>query len=248
MDGDGEISGVVTVFQDITEAKRLQRQRDSMATLLTHDLKNHLASLDMILETYLEPAASMLSSECAQLLVDLRESNKQFLEISNSLIELYRTDLYSVESCRGEIDFSQLLESVVELNRPLALACNVQVSMSDCKHVRMNGIISALRQVFHNLLHNAIKASPSGAVVELETSASPTHIRVSITDHGVGMSKDRIQALFDSSRVSTSLNIGSTSTGFGLYLCRMIIEAHGGTISCESEPDTRTTFTVELPV
>lgn len=248
LDKDGEVLGVVTIFQDITETKILQRQRDSLATLFTHDLKNHLVSIDMFLDVLGESFANTLDDQDCPILLDVRESNREFLQISNSLIELYRTDLYAVESCRGEIELNRLLTSALELNRPLAAARNIQISVSESQSPILHGIFSGLRQVFHNLVQNAIKASPTGGVVKIVIGTTDDHVQVSITDHGRGIEADQIRTLFESSRVATRSYLGSTSTGFGLYLCRMIVEAHGGELLCQSQPGTVTTFTVKLPI
>ncbi|MDZ4834255.1 MAG: ATP-binding protein [Candidatus Melainabacteria bacterium] len=248
VDQNGAVFGVVTVFHDISETKNLQRQRDSLATLLTHDLKNHLASLEMFLEMFSGTLSNALDKDDSQLLVELRESNKQFLQISNSLIELYRSDLYEVESFRGEIDFVQLLDAAIDLSRPLAVAGNVQLVVKNSQPLKIHGIYSALRQVFHNIVQNAIKVSPPGEAVTVETTSSATHIQVCITDRGSGIDEDLLQTLFDSSRVAANLRIGSSSTGFGLYLSRMILEAHGGNLSCNSTVGAETTFTVVLPI
>jgi PAS domain S-box-containing protein len=248
VDENGDVSGVVTVFHDISETKRLQRQRDSLATLLTHDLKNHLASLEMFLEMFSGTLSNALDKDDSQLLLELRESNKEFLQISNSLIELYRSDLYEVESFRGEIDIVQLLDAAVDLSKPLAIAGDVKVVLKNDQPLKTHGIHSALRQVFHNLVQNAIKTSPPGEVVTVEATASTANIQICITDRGSGIEEDLLQSLFDSSRVAANSRIGSSSTGFGLYLSRMIVEAHGGTLSCRSKPDAETTFTVTLPL
>lgn len=247
VDESGNLSGVVSVFSDISETKKLQRQRDSLATLLTHDLKNHLASLEMFLEMFSGTLSNALDKEDSELLGQLRESNQEFLQIANSLIELYRSDLLEVESLRGSVDLVPLLEEAIALSKPLALANNVQVVLNNSQPLKATGIRSALRQVFHNLVQNAIKASPRGENITIDTSASATHIQVGFTDRGSGVEEDLIQTLFDSSRVAANARIGSSSTGFGLYLCRMIVEAHGGTLSCKSTPGAETTFTVSLP-
>jgi signal transduction histidine kinase len=248
LDENGEVLGVVTIFQDITETKLLQRQRDSLATLFTHDLKNHLVSIGMFLEVYGKTFANTLGENEFQLLTNACESNKQFLQISNSLIELHRTDLYAVESCRSEIALNQLLSSALELNRPLADARKVQLLVRENPPLTIHGISSGLRQVFHNLFQNAIKASPVGGIVEIVTAVISDFVQINITDHGCGISEDQIRTLFKSSRVASSAYLGSTSTGFGLYLCRLIVEAHGGKLLCESQPGTTTTFSVRLPL
>ena len=245
---NGDLLGVVTVFNDITERKRLQTQRDALTTLVTHDLKNHLAGESCFLALLEEEFASTLDAVDLQLLSTLKETSEKFLTICNTLLELHRTDLKAVDSCQVEIDVVQLLESVIQLNAPtvalrgVKLILNTQGSMP-----KIIGIPSAVHQVFHNLVQNAAAVSPAGETVTIVASGSPSHILVEIKDNGPGIPDEQVAQLFEASKVATKLPTSSFSTGFALYLCRLLVEAHGGKISCQSKMGVGTTFTVELP-
>jgi signal transduction histidine kinase len=102
------------------------------------------------------------------------------------------------------------------------------------------GVPYALKQVFHNVLQNAINASHSGEPLTIRVSQTDTTMLVEIVDTGKGFTADTLSELF---RHASSSN----STDFGLYLTRLLVETRKGTISCKSDPGKQTTFSIYLP-
>ena len=250
VDDQDEIIGAVTVFNDITERKRLQTQRDSLGTLITHDLNNHLVGETLFLSRLEGQIVETSASKKLDLtlLAELKQSSEKFLSISNTLLELQRTDLKEIDSCRTEIDVLELLASVIEMNSYAATASGVSVTLNDEEQLpSIRGIATVVHQIFHNLVQNAIRVSAAGETVNIVASSSTTHIIVDVKDNGPGMPPDQVEKLFKASQVTTKLPTSSFSHGFALFLCRMLIETQGGTISCTSEIGSGTTFTVELP-
>ena len=248
-DEKDNVVGVVALFQDITERKRLQTERDSLASLITHDLKNHLAAEGSVIELLSAEFEGNLDADQQELLSELADSNERYLGIANTLLEIYRTDLYATVSTRVATDVAELLDAAMRLNDRHAHQKNVQMKLNISETMpSIAGVPSALRQVFHNLIQNAVAASPAGGTVEIGLTKSPTHLTVTVTDRGNGMSEKQIDQLFDSTRAAFSIAKRSTSTGLGLYLCRLLIEAHNGSVSCKSAPDGGTTFSIELPL
>jgi signal transduction histidine kinase len=249
IDDQGEILGVVTVLQDITERRRLQTQRDSLATLITHDLKNHLVSECAFLEMLKEDFADRLVGDDLKLLSELRDSNQRYLEIASTLLELYRTDLFVVESSRADVDIGKLLEAALALNQIEASKRGVSIQLVKTDSLpTIKGISSSLRQVLHNLLQNAIHASPAGGVVELSLTSNPTHVVVKVKDCGPGISAEHLSKLFEQSQVAAKFSVNPTSTGFGLYLCRLLVQAQGGSLTCESKPGEGALFILAMPI
>jgi signal transduction histidine kinase len=104
---------------------------------------------------------------------------------------------------------------------------------------------SRLDQVLTNLLSNAIKFG-AGTAVEVTASAERDTARLQVTDHGIGISPVEQARIFDRfARAVAVDNYGGL--GLGLYICRTIVEGHGGTIQVESEPGRGASFTVDLP-
>lgn len=107
-----------------------------------------------------------------------------------------------------------------------------------------------LRQVLTNLVSNAMKYSPGGEAVTIRVrDQAPAHILIQVIDHGLGIPADQMGRLFHKfERVRTAAHERISGTGLGLYICRLIVEAHGGRLWADSEPDQGSTFSVLLPV
>lgn len=246
-DDNGKIFGVVAVFHDISRKKRLQLERDTLTSLITHDLKNHLSAMVNVLDLLSDTLANKLDAKDRKLLSDLKEDSIRYLAIANTLMEVYRMDLYLIDSHRTEINLKELLIEAIKLTEQFASNRDVQVILNITQELPMiMGIPAALRQVFHNLLHNAITASDRGQSIEITYSEEKNMFGINITDQGQGISKDDLRTLFEPGSVAHKLK--GTSSGFGLYLSKQIIEAHGGTITCESEPNKGTTFSIKFPL
>lgn len=249
IDENGEVLGVVTVFQDITERRRLQTQRDSLATLITHDLKNHLVAECAFLELLKEELAERLAGDDLRLLSELKDGNQRYLGIASTLLEIYRTDLFAVESSRADVDFTQLSESVLTLNRHEAAKRGILINLvAQAGLPAVKGISSSLHQVLHNLVQNAINASPDGQPVEVNLTSDGGHLVVTVKDSGPGISADQLAKLFDQSQVASKFSVNPNSTGFGLYLCRLLVQAQGGSLTCESQPGNGAVFILRMPL
>lgn len=249
IDEKGAVLGVVTVFQDITERRRLQTQRDSLATLITHDLKNHLVAECAFLELLKEELAEQLAGDDLRLLTELKDGNQRYLGIASTLLEIYRTDLFAVESSRADVDLAKLSESVLTLNQHEAANRGIRINLVAAVGLpAVKGISSSLHQVLHNLVQNAINASPDGQVVEVNLTSDGNQVVVTVKDSGPGISAEQLAKLFDQAQVASKFSVNPNSTGFGLYLCRLLVQAQGGSLTCESEPGNGAVFILRMPL
>ena len=107
-----------------------------------------------------------------------------------------------------------------------------------------------LRQVLGNLVSNAVKYSPAGGAIIVRVRERGTqHIVIEVQDHGLGIPPEQVGKLFQKfARVRTDDHLKVSGTGLGLYICRLILEGHGGQIWVESEPGQGSTFGMALPI
>jgi signal transduction histidine kinase len=105
-----------------------------------------------------------------------------------------------------------------------------------------------LREVFANLMDNAVKYTPEHGTVTVRTRAEGPRVAVEIIDTGVGIPADKVPTLFQKfNRIQNPLSGREFGTGLGLYFARSVVELHRGTIEVESVPEKGTTFRVSLP-
>jgi signal transduction histidine kinase len=115
--------------------------------------------------------------------------------------------------------------------------------------VVVEGDRQRLVQLVQNLVGNAVKYSPAGAPVRVAVARNGTEARITVADEGIGIRPEDLPRLFQKfSRLENARKSGAPGTGLGLYICRSIVEAHGGRIWAESEPQKGSTFVVTLPL
>jgi signal transduction histidine kinase len=114
---------------------------------------------------------------------------------------------------------------------------------------RIVGDSDRLRQVLTNLTANAIRYSPGGGSITIRCrERGPHHVAIEVADHGMGIPVEEIPRLFQKfQRVRTPEHLRVPGTGLGLYICRLIVEGHGGQIWVESEPGRGSSFGLVLP-
>ncbi len=144
-----------------------------------------------------------------------------------------------------EIDLTVLLNDICQEHREIVPDTQIVIKIGE-RALGMFGDPKLLRQVFANLLSNAIKYSPDGGPIEVNAGTSSDHIVVTVLDHGIGIPRQDISEVFE--RYSRGSNVSNISgTGIGLYLARMVVELHGGSITVESTEGKGSVFTVRLP-
>lgn len=179
----------------------------------------------------------------------MMQSSDRQLRLINSLLEVHASEVAGVALQCEPIQLGELVGILVEDFEPL-LAKNQATLMN---HIPVDlPLISAdaaqLRRVFENLLNNALNHNPPGIKITLEAQVKAGMICCTVADNGVGMSQDLCDHLFKlyfRGQKANSFSQGHrpyTGLGLGLYLCRQIIEAHGGEIGVKSRPEEGTTF------
>ncbi len=254
-DRDGEVRGAVGTFLDITERKRSEealrdanRLKDEFLATLSHELRTPLNAIigwsDMLRKESLEPEAARRAVE------SIHRNAKAQNSLINDVLDVSRIVRGKVRLELQPIDMMELVESAVDSVRPTAEAKDVQV-VTEFRMVPapVTGDPSRLRQVFWNLLANAIKFTPPGGYVRVSMSFSDDQAVVTVADTGVGISHEFLPHVFDRfSQSDSSITRRHSGLGLGLAIVRHIVELHGGTVKAESAGERQgAAFTVALP-
>jgi len=248
----------LTLERQHAERDRLQAEHEELAARTRSAAKDRfLATLSHELRTPLTPA--LFATSMLMGLPGLPESARRWIETIKRNIELEARlidDLLDVT--RVARDKLQLDRSVIDVHTVLRDSLAICSPAAEAKYIRLHFEPSALRvrvdadpvrlrQVFWNLIDNAIKFTPSGGSVVVSTSNDDAGtLRVSVTDSGIGVEPDLIPALFTPFEQSGDRR-GNRGLGLGLAICKGIIEAHGGWIGGSSRgPGHGATFEIEL--
>jgi PAS domain S-box-containing protein len=231
----------LSAVRDVSERKRLERLHQDFLAMVGHDLRTPLAALkgtaqlmrrrgvfsDRATETILTQTARM-----ERLLADLGA----LTEVEAGVLELRREPF----------DLRELIDEDAVQARRLSERHEVVVSAPDAPVVG-SWDRDRLAQVLQNLLSNAVKYSPDGGTIDVRLAVDGGEARVAVSDRGVGIRSEELPHVFDRfyrARARTR----APGLGLGLYITRMLVEAHGGRVGVVSEPGRGSTFTVVLPL
>lgn len=232
---------------DLDESERMQRQKDDFIASVTHELRTPLTAIRGSLGLLQGGAAGELQSRAADLVTIANRNVDNLLDLINDLLD-------SQQLAAGRMDFefnafepAHLLRDTCEELEGVATLKNVILEQLTESVPTVFGDADRLRQVLANLIANAIKFSPPGAIVTAKMGHNETLLRYSVTDRGQGIPEEFRPRIFG--KFNQAAGPGKTKgTGLGLAISKAIVEAHQGRISYESTVGQGTTFHVELPL
>jgi two-component system, OmpR family, heavy metal sensor histidine kinase CusS len=183
------------------------------------------------------------------LLGSILEECDRLTRMTEQLLTLAREDAGNKRLDVEPVDLGSLLDSVVETMRPLAEVKEIRLTCEGNIKTQVSGEASRLRQVFCNLLDNAIKYTPEGGIVEVQFEEVDHFARVIVRDSGIGIAPEHLPRVFDRFyRVDKARTRAEGGTGLGLSIAQSIVAAHGGRIELASTRDEGTMCTVFLPM
>lgn len=230
---------------DETERQRLLAQYSEIATLaggLAHEIRNPLSTMSLNLELLIEEVQDSENPRDQRMLRKLQkvqQEAEQLNELLNDFLQFARVG----EQDLIPADLNSLVRDFVEFYRPTAQEYCIEFSLhleSNLPPVKLDE--SLIRQVLLNLAQNARQAMPDGGHLELQTFVRDGQVHLEFIDTGEGMAEATRSKIFQ-----VFFSTKSDGSGLGLPTVRKIIEAHAGTISCESESGRGTRFLISLP-
>jgi two-component system sensor histidine kinase PilS (NtrC family) len=243
--GPGALEGRVWVFDDVTGIRKMERdlrQQERMAAIgvmaagIAHEIRNPLASIrgsfDM-LRKGLE-----LGPEEAQLAGIIGREADRLNQTINDFLMFARPS----EPRRKPVYLEKLLSETIRLMQNSTALRDDQLIEADLDPASSRVDENMMRQVFYNLMSNALKAMPEGGTLRVVLRSTRDKVRIAFSDSGIGMTPAQVDSLFVP--FSSSFRSG---TGLGLSIVYQIVGSHDGTIQVETSEGEGSTFTVELP-
>lgn len=214
-----------------------------MMKIVAHDLRNPIGGIYSAAEMMLEEPDR---SDSDRMMLELiRTSGKNSLELVSDLLQIQsRTEELKTEP----VDIAEMLQYCVSLLLNKAQEKGQRINLQT-QPATLQASREKLWRVISNLVGNAIKFSPTGALISVQMEASAQHVLISVTDEGIGIPAVMEEKIFDmfteAKRPGTA---GEQAFGLGLAISKQIVEAHNGKIWFESNRGKGTAFFVELPV
>ncbi len=256
-DSAGTFLGFSKVTRDLTEQKRAEeerlrlaqvqeavRLRDEFLSIAAHELKTPLTALKLQLQSLKEQVASLEPKVITKLGRALRSTGR-LSDLVETLLDVSRISTGRLTLHPERFDLAATVKELVERLQEAASAAGCPVLVRE--EQPLEGVWDRLRieQVVGNLLANAFKYA-AGSPVEVSVGREGSEALLVVSDRGPGLPEKDIPRLFGRFERAASMS-HYAGLGLGLYVCREIVKAHGGTISAENQPGGGARFTLRLP-
>jgi PAS domain S-box-containing protein len=245
---NGVPSGAIEVFRDLTKEQQLDIAKEEFVSLASHQLRTPATAVKSILSMLSSGDFGAVSELQRKYLDKATDSNNHQLQVIEDLLNVALVDA-------GKLELDPEYEDIVPIIRD-----SVAEHLSTIKTRKQNLVLDTpsqlkllidvrrLRMAIDNLISNASKYSPPEGKIGITVSRVHSHVKISVSDQGVGIPPDEQSRLFTKfSRLPNELSANVGGTGLGLFLTKSIVELHNGTIDVDSEPGLGSTFTIGLP-
>ncbi|MFJ7850463.1 two-component system histidine kinase PnpS [Peribacillus sp. NPDC097206] len=242
-----EWKGILLIFHDITELKRLEQMRKDFVANVSHELRTPITSIKGFSETLLDGAWKDEKTLKHFLSIILNESDR-LQELIQELLNLSKMEQQEFVLKTDKVDMTTILKEIQEMLMGKLRKKEISLEVKVPSHsVVIEGESDRIKQVFINLITNALAYTPNGGIVTVTVAEKEQTVDVIVQDNGIGIEEKELPRIFERFyRIDKARSRDSGGTGIGLAIVKHIVEVHKGKINVESKPGTGTTFIVTL--
>jgi len=246
LDGQRHFTGLI---KDLTLQKETERVKNEFISTVSHELRTPLTSIRGSLGLIVGGAGGEMSPQHKSLLSIAVNNTERLLLLINDILDIEKIEAGKLRFEFKRFDLVRLVQQCIIDNVGMEEEYGVHYQFNDNdQHIFINGDENRMHQVINNLLSNAAKFSHRGGDVDIEIQENNGLVRVSIIDHGIGISAKFMPKLFDKFTQADSTDVRKTAgTGLGLSISKAIIKKHQGQIFVDSELGKGTRFHLDLP-
>ncbi len=249
---EGKTIGMVSVLSDVTKQKKLDELKSRFVANVSHELRTPLVAIGKSIDLIINKTAGELSKTQEELLTIADRNVKRLTFLINDLLDLSKLEAGKASIRRESVAIESIASECIKGLEPWAGTKSIRIEKDIEEGLPdVEADPDRITQVFHNLLGNSIKFTPTNGVivVRIRLRKGDLQVQVSVADNGIGISKDDLPKVFDKfyqtgERVSTDIS----GTGIGLSITKEIVELHGGKIWVESEKGRGAEFIFTLPL
>lgn len=242
----GVIIGYVGIAYDLSEIKHIERMKNELIAITSHELRSPLASIKGALDI-ISRSESFTSQELS--FIRIAQNNcERLIRLTSDILDIQKMESGKMEFLFTEFTVNDLFDKTLEINQVYASNNNVTLrlpkNIPDCI---VYGDEDRILQVMTNFISNAIKNSPKNGEISFEVDKKGNFVRIGVKDQGPGVPKEYQSLLFEKFFQVPSHKQNKIGTGLGLSICKAIIEKHGGKIGFDTGPGG-STFWFEVPI
>lgn len=245
-DGEKHLLGAVTLLEDITHLREIDRLKSEFIATASHELRTPLTSVQMGVHLMLEGALGELSDKQSEVLQACRQDCERLDKLMRDLLDLSKIEAGESRPQLARVRARDLIATVAEELRPQVETKGLELSVDaplDLPQVEVDR--TQIERVISNLVINASRYTKHGEI-KISAERRDSYVAVSVCDTGSGIPAEYLPHIFDK-----FVQVPGTATGgagLGLAISKSLVEAHGGQISVQSEVGRGATFTFTLPI
>jgi two-component system sensor histidine kinase/response regulator len=231
------------------ELRATLSNRDKMYSVIAHDLRSPMASIRMVLNLVVQSATpETVGDELYALLDQANRESEEVHDLLDNLLKWTKSQTGRLNVVLQDLDLNDIIPGVVDIFEMIAQTKNINLELQGSgEKMVVVADNDMLKTVVRNFMSNAIKFSPEGASIEIIMQKEGDFAKVSVRDHGVGISADRIGSIFHKGETTYGTG-GEEGSGLGLQLCQDFARKIGGDCSVESIEGQGSTFSVLIPL
>ncbi len=249
VDESRNILGVVTLLQDVTRFKNLDRMKSEFIATVSHELRTPLTSINMAVDILSQEVLGVVNAPQRDMLATAKDDCERLTKLVKELLDLSRLESGKYELKREIINLRLLVDEALKplrlqfRERSIHLETEIPQEMGEIR-----GDHQQLSWVITNLVSNALRYTPADGTVTIRSDLIDDSVRISVKDSGRGIPADAIEVIFDKFvQVKQSTDATPGSVGLGLAIAKEVVEAHGGKIWVESSVGKGSTFFFTIP-
>lgn len=250
LDDSGKLLFFVSIERDLTKAKAIEKIKTEFISLASHQLRTPLSAVKWFGKMLISGDAGDLNPMQKEYVEKIYESNEREIRLVNSLLNVSKIESGKILVEPRLTDLTRLISSVMTDSRLEAGEPGKKLTaVIDKKIPKIYIDEDQIRQVYANLISNAVRYTKKGGVISVKVYLSKNFIMTEIKDNGIGIPKREQKRVFDKFfRASNALKIETDGTGLGLFLSKTIVESSGGKMGFRSSEGKGSTFWFTLPV
>ena len=231
------------------ELKRSISNRDKMYSVIAHDLRSPMASIRMVLNLLVSTISSeLIGEELFSLLDKANKESEETHDLLDNLLKWTKSQTGRLNVVHQNFDISDVLIGIEDIFSLIAENKKQKINFDkQTGSIMVRADKDMLNTVLRNFMSNAIKFTPEGKDIDILVDKQDKFVKVSIRDHGVGISPERIATLFSAGQTTYGTN-NEEGSGLGLQLCQDFARKNGGDVMVESVLGEGSTFSVFVPL
>lgn len=244
-----KLAGVVIVFKDISELKRIELIKSQFVSMVSHELKSPIAAVYGFLKLMSDEQIKISDEQRKEYLNRSMIRLDGLLKMVNDLLDISRMELKTAKREIRKICITEIIKNTLELFHYEIQRANIQVNFSyEENSFCINADADEITRLFTNLISNAIKYNRPAGSITIKLNQIGKFVVTEIRDTGIGMKEDEKKKLFSEFfRAKNEFTKNISGTGLGLSIVKRIVDSYSGKIEVESDYGVGTTFRIFLP-